>query len=140
MNNIQYSTAENTNTSVALPINPQQQILPQQMPPIQNSLNSQMDYLDNLPTESITPSKLEQELSDKVFGKQLSLPKKFIKESKDMLILGLLFILFSLPQVDSLIKKFIPITNNLVYILIFVKAVFLMILYWILKHFYLSRK
>jgi hypothetical protein len=135
MNNIQYSTAENTNTSVALPINPQQQ-----MPPIQNSPNSQMDYLDNLPTESITPSKLEQELSDKVFGKQLSLPKKFIKESKDMLILGLLFILFSLPQVDSLIKKFIPITNNLVYILIFVKAVFLMILYWILKHFYLSRK
>jgi hypothetical protein len=95
MNNIQYSTTENTNTSVALPINPQQQILPQQMPPIQNSPNSQMDYLDNLPTESITPSKLEQELSDKVFGKQLSLPKKFIKESKDMLILGLLFILFS---------------------------------------------
>jgi hypothetical protein len=140
MNNIQYSTTENTNTCVALPINPQQQILPQQMPPIQNSPNSQMDYLDNLPTESITPSKLEQELSDKVFGKQLSLPKKFIKESKDMLILGLLFILFSLPQVDSLIKKFIPITNNLVYILIFVKAVFLMILYWILKHFYLSRK
>ena len=136
MDNIQYSITENTNTSVALPINPPQQMPPQQMPPqqmppqqmppqqmppqqmhpIQNSPNSQMDYLDNLPTESITPSKLEQELSDKVFGKQLSFPKKFIKESKDMLILGLLFILFSLPQLDSLIKKFIPITNNSWYI------------------------
>ena len=63
-----------------------------------------------------------------------------VDEAKDSLIIGLLFIIFSLPFVDGLIKRVLPMTEKSSYILVVVKAVAVMALYWLIKHFYLSRK
>ena len=61
-------------------------------------------------------------------------------EAKESLIVGILFVIFSIPVVDSVIKRFIPSANNSSYILLLIKILLVMLLFWVLKHFYLSRK
>jgi hypothetical protein len=123
---------------------PPQGMPPQGMPPQgmqrQNVNNKMSDDLSTLPTDKNNPSDVDKQLADTIFGEQLSFPQKLLKECKDMFILGLLFVVLSLPQLDQLIKKFVPMTNNSIYILILIKALVIMVLYWIINHFYLSRK
>ena len=61
-------------------------------------------------------------------------------EAKESIIVGIIFLIFSIPAIDSVIKSIIPATNNSSYILLLIKILFVMVLFWVLKHFYLSRK
>lgn len=111
---------------------------PQAMPP-QKGQVPMSDNLGSLPTDKNNPSEVDKNMADTIFGANLSITQKLVKESKDMMIIGLLFVALSLPQVDELIKKFVPPTQNSVYILILIKAIMVMVLFWLIKHFYLSR-
>ncbi len=111
---------------------------PQAMPP-QKGQAPISDNLSSLPTDKNNPSEVDKNMTDTIFGANLSITQKLVKEGKDMMIIGLLFISLSLPQVDELIKKFVPATQNSVYILILIKAIMVMVLFWLIKHFYLSR-
>ena len=99
------------------------------------------DLIKDLPTDKVQPSPDELQMMDILF-KNANTPgmNNIFKEIKDSLIVGILFILLSIPQIDTLLNKFIPITQTSPYILILIKAVFIMALYWLIRHFYLARK
>jgi len=97
------------------------------------------DFIDVLPTDT-TPLTVDE---DKIFTnlfKNQGKFEKFLNETKDVLLLGGLYVLFSLPYFDEYIFKFFPSAQNSVYILLFVKALFLMLTYFVLKNMYLVRK
>ena len=100
-----------------------------------------VDLIKDLPVDKVQPSPEELQMMDMLF-KNASSPgmNNLFKEIKEALIVGILFILFSIPQIDSLINNFIPVTQNSIYILILIKALFVMGLYWIVKHLYLAKK
>lgn len=98
------------------------------------------DDISTLPVDTLPPTHNDLEILDKLFPMQ-SLPMQIVaSESKDAIIVGLLFVIFSLPPVDETIKKFLPVMVKAPYLLIFVKALAFIILFWILKNLYLSRK
>lgn len=98
------------------------------------------DDIANLPVDSNPSNHAELEIVDSLFPMQ-SLPMQIVaSESKDAMLVGLLFVIFSLPPIDDTIKKFLPVMEKAPYLLIFVKAMAFVIIFWILKNFYLSRK
>ncbi len=98
------------------------------------------DNISTLPVDKIPPTHDDLEIVNNLFPMQ-SIPMQIVaSESKDAVIVGLLFVMFSLPPVDDFIKKFLPVTEKAPYLLIFIKAFAFIILFWILKNFYLSRK
>ena len=98
------------------------------------------DALSVLPVDKNKPSEQEAQIVNNLFVTHRSTMDVIFAEAKDSLIIGLLFLILSLPVVDSLISRFIPFASKSVYILIAFKAVLLMSFYWIIKHFYLSRQ
>jgi hypothetical protein len=115
----------------------------QSMPPQKGTTfmgNTMGDSINTLPTDKNKPSEVDKNITDTIFGENSTITDKLVKEGKDMFIFGLLFIIFSLPQLDDIIKKFIPLTEKSIYALIIIKAILLMVSFWLIKHFYLSRK
>ena len=104
-----------------------------------NSISSLGDLIGELPVDQTIPTHNELQIIDKLFVKQKTVFDKILLSSKDLLLMGLFFIIFSLPQVDSLIKRFIPITNTSAYILLLVKAFLFMLSYFIVSNLYLVR-
>ena len=60
-------------------------------------------------------------------------------DMKDAFLGGLLFILFSQEQVDEWVERFFPATSNSKYMLLGVKTVSIVVLFWIIKNWYLCR-
>ena len=98
------------------------------------------DLIDSLPTDENLPTHSEIQIIDELFQQNHGTVQKFLMKTRSLLVLGLLFILLSLPQVDEVVKKFIPSTETSFYILIAVKALLFMSIYFILKNIYLVRK
>ena len=107
---------------------------------IKYSTNLEGDYLNQLPIDKTTPTHNEIMIVDNLFKEKKGTFDKILEKTKDILVLAIFFIIFSLPQVDSLIKKFISVTNNSIYILIGIKASLFAISYFIIKNIYLVRK
>jgi hypothetical protein len=101
---------------------------------------NEKDYLNSLPVDTIAPTPREQKMVDTLFTKHSNTMDSMYSESKDSILVGILFIMFSLPQVNTIIYKFVPSAETSMYITIAIKAIAVMALYWIIKHFYLSRK
>lgn len=97
------------------------------------------DLIENLPTDNSDVSEDEQEVIDMIFEENKSTFEALANEIKSVAIVGLLFFVFSIPQLDSLFKGLLPITNN-VYILILLKSLIVMVIYWLVKHFGYSQK
>jgi hypothetical protein len=98
------------------------------------------DIIDNLPTDQSAPSHNEIQLVDTLFQKQKTMLELIMTESKDVIVVGFLFLLFLLPQSDEIIKKFIHSANNSEYILMISKVLIFMLAYFILKNMYLVRR
>ena len=98
------------------------------------------DPIDALPTDKTEPSHTEIQIVDTLFKQKQSTVQKLLAGTQDVLLVGLLFILFSLPQFDEIIKKMFPATTTSFYILLFVKTLIVMCLYFICKNMYLVRK
>lgn len=98
------------------------------------------DIITDLPDDQTTPSYNELKLVDTLFTKKKSVFDRILESTKDLLIMGIFFVIFSLPQIDEIIKKIIPITNKSFYILVGIKSVFFMLSYFIIKNLYLVRK
>lgn len=115
-NNIQYSKE-------TLPVNQQSQYMG--------------DIIENLPVDNSVLSHNEIRIVDQLFQRKKGLFDKILSNFKDILIIGTIFIFFSIHFIDDLIKKFIPSSNNSQYILIGVKTFLFMISYFIVKNLYL---
>jgi hypothetical protein len=109
------------------------------MQSIQYKFDENADILDDLPTNKNQPSHNEIKIVDTLFKKHTTSISNITKEFKDSIVFGILFILFSLPQVDELFKKYISVTNSSVYMLILVKAIFFIVALWIIKNYNLLK-
>jgi hypothetical protein len=98
------------------------------------------DMIEQLPADTSVPSHNEIRIVDQLFQQKKSMFDKILHSTKDILILGGLFIIFSLPFVDNLIQKFITITSTSPYILIGVKGLLFVFSYFIIKNLYLAKK
>lgn len=98
------------------------------------------DPIQNLPTDPSPPSPSESQILDTLFKEKQGAVQKVLDGTKDILVAGLLFILFSLPQTDEYIRKFFPALATSPYILLFCKALAFMLIFFIIKNMYLVRK
>ena len=103
-------------------------------------MSGNSDLIEVLPIDKTQPTYEELHVINTLFKNHNNTMNVIFNEAKESLIVGFLFILFSIPQIDDLIKKYIPVTNNSIYFLILIKALFVIIIFWILKHFNLILK
>jgi len=98
------------------------------------------DIIAQLPTDTILPSDQELKILNSLFVEKKSAMKNIFDEVYEPLIVGIIFVVFSIPQIDDLIKSNIPVSNNSIYFLLLIKMVVVMVLFWIIKHFHLCKK
>lgn len=98
------------------------------------------DNIDNLPTDQNVPTHTEIQIVDTLFKEKQTTVQRLLAGTKDVLLVGFLFILFSLPQIDGVVCKLVPSSATSPYILLFAKAVAVMFLYFVIKNLYLVRK
>jgi hypothetical protein len=98
------------------------------------------DKIDQLPIDQTVPSHNEIRIVDSLFQQKKGIVDKILNNLKELLIIGILFIAFYLPSVNEMIQKLVPLTSTSPYILLGVKTICVMILYFIINNFYLSRK
>jgi hypothetical protein len=106
---------------------------------MENITYKNYDVLSTLPTDKIPPTQSELQMLNTLFNHKKEI-NNILTEAKEAIIVGIIFLLFSVPQVDSLIQKFIPITEKSTYILLLIKILFVIVLFWVVKHFYLIKK
>lgn len=100
--------------------------------------NLYSDDIESLPIDkNYKPSQTETDIVNMLFGKNKS--DAVVNELKDLVLLAILFFVFSLKNVDDLIQKALPVTEKSVYYLLGVKTFAFTALFWIVKNFYLSR-
>lgn len=104
------------------------------------SFDTNSDSIDALPTDQNNPSHAEIQIVDSLFKQKHGTVQKILSGTKDVLVIAFIFLLFSLPQFDDLLKKFIPAAENSAYILIAVKSVLFAFVYFLVKNVYLVRK
>jgi hypothetical protein len=98
------------------------------------------DMIDKLPTDKSIPTHEEIELVDKVFEKQKGAIDKIFFHIKDLIVLALLYIVFSLPFVDNIIKSCITSAGNSYYILVGIKTLLFVSIYYLIKNLYMNCK
>lgn len=98
------------------------------------------DPLHNLPVDQTPPTTNEIQIVDKLFKNHQNALEKIMKEASDSFIVMILFVFISLPQISEIIERLVPSTKNSVYISVALKALIAGVLFWLIKHFYLSRK
>lgn len=119
---------------------PVQQIPVQQIP-VQQTHMQLGDDINKLPVDKNPASVNETHLINSLFTEQnKSIINTILSDGQDAILVGVLFILFSLPQINEIFHKIIPTTKNSIYILLGIKGIIITTLWWIIKYFYLSRK
>ena len=108
------------------------------MPNMQYSNPFVEDRLQDLPTDKSLPTHNETILINSLFHKKNTFDT-LLKHTKDLLLLAIIFIIFSIPQIDTLIKKFIQPAQTSLYILIGVKTLLFISLFFIINNIYLVR-
>ena len=98
------------------------------------------DPIAQLPVDQSTPNQSETQIINTLFKKNRKTMDVIFTELKDSFIVGILVVLVCLPQIDIIINKILPITTKSPYFLLLIKAIIAIALFWIIKHFYLSRK
>lgn len=99
------------------------------------------DLITQLPSDQTQPSHNEIQIVNSLFKEHQQTMSAIFEESQDAVLAGLLFIAFTtIPNLDDNIRRFIPVANNSPYFLIVIKAIAVACLFWLIKHFYLSRK
>lgn len=99
------------------------------------------DPIDSLPVDKgEILNTNDMQIVNVLFGKDKGTIEKFLDGTKDVLIIGIFFAIFSSPQVETLIVKFFPSCSTSPYILIFVKTILFMLLYFVFKNMYLVKK
>lgn len=98
------------------------------------------DAIAGLPTDQSVPSEGEIQIVDTLFKEKHGTIQKIMGKSKEVLIAGLLYALFSLKYIDQLFIRVVPSLQNTPYILLLVKTVVFMLVFFIVKNWYLSRK
>ena len=97
------------------------------------------DPLTQLPVNDSEPTQVENQFVDILFKEKLSTAQKILHGTRDVLLLGLLFLVISLPQLDTILHKFFPSTVDSPYMLLFIRTLLFMLVYFIVKNLYLAK-
>ena len=97
------------------------------------------DEIISLPTDETPPSSVEIEIVNQIFKQNKGIIHSILNELKEPLLVAILFLLLSLPYTTNIIISILPVTQNSLIFLQIAKAIAIMILFWILKHFNLAR-
>lgn len=98
-----------------------------------NSLqNNNADVLETLPSDKIQPSSDELNIINSLFKKKESKIKLILYSFKDIFIAGFLFIILSLPQVNTLLSNIFPSVKNSIYLSLVIKTIIFMVIYYII--------
>jgi len=97
------------------------------------------DPINRLPVDKNPPLPNEVHIIDTLFKKHRGAMDMIFEEAKDSVLVAALVVLACLPQIDPFIHKVIPISQTSPYFLLLSKALVAAFIYWLLKHFYLSR-
>lgn len=100
---------------------------------------SDADIIEQLPTDQTIPSRNEIHVINTLFKENKGNLQKIFDELKSSILIGLLFMIFSLPQIDIIIKKFVKIAEKSPYILIGIKAIVFVVIFYFLNNMYLVR-
>jgi len=94
------------------------------------------DYIDTLPINKHSrQNEVELELIRTLFHKKnKNLVDTLFKESYEPFLVGLLFLVMSIPYSDNVIKSLFPMATNLDVIFLVIKTILIMIFYWLLKN------
>lgn len=92
------------------------------------------DAIDNLPVDESQPSHDEIRMVNELFKKERSTLTKLLDEVKSVILVAVLFVIFSLPIVDTTLHKFVPITQNSWIILTVIKAIAVMVIFYFISN------
>jgi hypothetical protein len=98
------------------------------------------DMIDQLPTDLSSASHNEILIVDKLFQKKKNIMDFLLCNTKDLLIIGGLFMLFSIPKIDEIITKLFPISKNSIFFLTAIKTLAFMLTYFIVKNIHFAKK
>lgn len=92
------------------------------------------DALNQLPVDDTHPSHDEIMMVNELFKKEKNTITKILDEVKSVILVAVLFIVFSLPVIDTTLHRFIPMTQNSWIILTLIKAVAFMIIFYLISN------
>ena len=90
------------------------------------------DMIENLPTDESELNSKELFIINSLFKNEET--KAVFSEFKESLIISLLFVFVSLPFLETLIRRVIPIPDRMAYLLIAIKAILLGFIFWFVKN------
>ena len=100
----------------------------------------QFDNIESLPVDTKEPTPTELKIVNSLFKSNKTQFKLVLSEFKSTLILGILFIIISNSYSNNILAKYIPVVEKSEMYNLILKAVLLMISFWLINNFYLSRK
>ena len=98
------------------------------------------DNIMNLPTDKMSPSANEVNMMNTFFQENKGTFHNLCYEFKDILVIGLIYFLVGLPFVDGLIKSMITSAENSSFILLGIKTLLFMLVYFIVTNWKFARK
>ena len=106
------------------------------------NMNSESgDLIENLPVDkNFLHSERQMQIAETLFKQNETLINVLARELKDGFIICALFIIFSSTQVDTFIKKFVQRANDSFLILIGIKCIGLVLVYYLIKNFNLTKR
>jgi hypothetical protein len=98
------------------------------------------DNIDQLPTDDHVPNNNEVQLVNNIFKNHSNSMSTVANEISQAAIIGALFVILSLPPVDKLLCKVFPICSKSFIILLVIKFIIFIIVYYFVSNFAFSKK
>jgi hypothetical protein len=98
------------------------------------------DYLKNLPVDSSISTVNEQAVINTLFTTQKKNITKLFGGLKDVILVGVLFAVFSLPFVNNCVNNIFKFTTNSTFYTIVLKTILFMLIFFILQNYFLAKK
>lgn len=99
---------------------------------------SDYDMINGLHIVDVQPSPEEIKIADTIF-KAKNVAINMQSDIKEVAIIAVLFVIFSLPQTEEIITRLLPSLKNFSYAITVVKLLLVVISFWLIKNFALSR-
>jgi len=97
------------------------------------------DAISSLPTDNGQPTNSELQAVNSIFKNSKKGMSSMYADLKEVLLVGFLFVIFSLPVTESLVTKCVPYAGESEYAMIGIKVCAVMALFWVVTHFYLAK-
>lgn len=97
------------------------------------------DYIKNLPTDTTVVTTNEMNIVNTLFQENKKSIKTLCSGTKDIIIAGVLFFVFTLPFINSILGYCLNFVNNSALLMNITKTVIFMVVLFFCQNFFLSR-